>query len=98
VLWFFNKPVFAIAFVIFTGSLVGPAGNRLKRVPAVLDEVPSCWTIFSPGTSLDASDEILDQVDTIVMHHPDWLLYASYRYKHGFEHSMASGVIPSKRG
>ena len=52
-----------------------------------------------PGTALDASDAMLQRVDTVVLHHPD---VATYMRRTGTNMSssisLASGVIPPNEG
>ena len=100
-LWFFKRPAWAISFVIILIVSSALIVNQLKTgfLP-VLDEGSIVLDYLSPpGTSLDASDEILSQVDTIVMNHPD---VATYMRRTGTNMassiSMASGVIPPNEG
>jgi heavy metal efflux system protein len=100
-MWFFNKPVYAIVFVILLVVSAGLLINKLKTgfLP-VLDEGSIVLDYLSPpGTSLDASDAILRQVDTIVLNHPD---VATYMRRTGTNMmssiSMATGVIPPNEG
>jgi len=100
-IWFFDKPVYAIAFILLLFLSAGLLTNRLKTgfLP-VLDEGSIVLDYLSPpGTSLDASDAILREVDTIVMKHPD---VATYMRRTGTNMassiSMASGVIPPNEG
>ncbi len=99
--WFFDKPVFAL---IFIALLAGSAVILIPRLNTgflpVLDEGSIVLDYLSPpGTSLDASDAILRQVDTIVLHHPD---VATYMRRTGTNMissiSMATGVIPPNEG
>ena len=99
--WFFNKPIFAIGFILILAVSSALLVNQLKTgfLPT-LDEGSIVLDYLSPpGTSLDASDEILDQVDTIVMNHPE---VATYMRRTGTNMassiSMASGVIPPNEG
>ena len=100
-LWFFDKPFFAIGFVLVlivsSGLLI--SNLRTGFLP-VLDEGSIVLDYLSPpGTSLDASDAILRNVDTIVMKHPD---VTTYMRRTGTNMassiSMASGVIPPNEG
>ncbi len=100
-LWFFNKPVYAVIFIILLIVSSALLVNQLKTgfLP-VLDEGSIVLDYLSPpGTSLDASNEILSQVDMIVMNHPD---VATYMRRTGTNMassiSMASGVIPPNEG
>ena len=100
-LWFFDKPLFAIAFVLLLIVSSGLLINNLRTgfLP-VLDEGSIVLDYLSPpGTSLDASDAILRNVDTILMKNPD---VATYMRRTGTNMassiSMASGVIPPNEG
>lgn len=100
-IWFFDKPVFAIVFVLALGISSVFLINQLKTgfLP-VLDEGSIVLDYLSPpGTSLDASDAILRQVDTVVMKHPD---VSTYMRRTGTNMassiSMATGVIPPNEG
>jgi heavy metal efflux system protein len=100
-LWFFDKPVFAIVFIIlFAGSSVFMVNKLNTGFLPVLDEGSIVLDYLSPpGTSLNASEAILREVDTIVMDHPD---VATYMRRTGTNMassiSMASGVIPPNEG
>ena len=100
-LWFFDKPVFAIVFilalVISAGMLMG---NLRTGFLPVLDEGSIVLDYLSPpGTSLDASDAILRNVDTVLMKNRD---VATYMRRTGTNMassiSMASGVIAPNEG
>jgi len=100
-IWFFDKPVFAIVFVLVLVISSVFLINQLKTgfLP-VLDEGTIVLDYLSPpGTSLDASDAILREVDTVVMKHPD---VSTYMRRTGINMassiSMASGVIPPNEG
>lgn len=99
--WFFDKPVYAIIFMLVLIISSAFLINRLKTgfLP-VLDEGTIVLDYLSPpGTSLDASDAILREVDTVVMKHPD---VSTYMRRTGINMassiSMASGVIPPNEG
>jgi CzcA family heavy metal efflux pump len=99
--WFFDKPAYALIFILLLGVSSGFLVNRLRTgfLP-VLDEGSIVLDYLSPpGTSLDASDAILREVDTIVMNHPD---VATYMRRTGTNMassiSMASGIIPPNEG
>ncbi|MCX6266890.1 MAG: efflux RND transporter permease subunit [Bacteroidetes bacterium] len=99
--WFFDKPFFALGFIILL------AASALFLIPKlntgflpVLDEGTIVLDYLTPpGTSLDASDVMMRRVDTIVLHHPD---VATYMRRTGTNMSssisMASGVIPPNEG
>jgi len=100
-IWFFDKPVYAIIFILVLGISSAFLINQLKTgfLP-VLDEGTIVLDYLSPpGTSLDASDAILREVDTVVMSHPD---VSTYMRRTGINMassiSMASGVIPPNEG
>lgn len=100
-LWFFDKPVYAIVFVLLLVISSWFLIDKLRTgfLP-VLDEGSIVLDYLSPpGTSLDASDAILRNVDTILMKHPD---VATYMRRTGTNMassiSMASGVIPPNEG
>lgn len=100
-IWFFDKPAFAIVFMLILGVSSALIVNQLNTgfLP-ILDEGSIVLDYLSPpGTSLDASDAILQQVDTVVMKHPD---VATYMRRTGTNMassiSMASGVIPPNEG
>ena len=100
-IWFFDKPVFAIVFVLVLAISSVFLINQLKTgfLP-VLDEGTIVLDYLSPpGTSLDASDAILREIDTVVMKHPD---VSTYMRRTGINMassiSMASGVIPPNEG
>jgi len=99
--WFFNKPVYAIVFILALIISSVFLINQLKTgfLP-VLDEGTIVLDYLSPpGTSLDASDAILREVDTIVMKNPE---VSTYMRRTGINMassiSMASGVIPPNEG
>ena len=100
-IWFFRRPVYAFAFILILAVSSGLLVNRLLTgfLPT-LDEGSIVLDYLTPaGTSLDASDEMLCEVDTIVMRHPD---VATYMRRTGTNMassiSMASGVIPPNEG
>ncbi|MGA2823009.1 MAG: efflux RND transporter permease subunit [Bacteroidales bacterium] len=100
-IWFFNKPVYAIIFMVALMISSAFLIDQLKTgfLP-VLDEGTIVLDYLSPpGTSLDASDAILREVDTVVIKHPD---VSTYMRRTGINMassiSMASGVIPPNEG
>lgn len=100
-MWFFDKPVFAVIFILLLAGSSLFLINRLNTgfLP-VLDEGSIVLDYLSPpGTSLDASDAILRSVDTIVLKQPD---VATYMRRTGTNMmssiSMATGVIPPNEG
>ncbi len=100
-IWFFNKPWYAFGFVLLL------AGSTFWIIPRlqtgflpILDEGSIVLDYLAPpGTSLDASDAILREVDRIVISHPD---VETYMRRTGTNMassiSMASGVIPPYEG
>ena len=99
--WFFNKPWFAIAFILLLAISSAFLINRLKTgfLPE-LDEGSIVLDYIAPaGTTLDASDAILREVDKVVLDHPD---VETYMRRTGTNMisgiSMASGVIPPNYG
>jgi len=100
-IWFFDKPVYAIVFVLVLAVSSIVLIPRLKTgfLP-VLDEGTIVFDYLTPpGTSLDASDAMMRRVDTVVLHHPD---VATYMRRTGTNMSssisLASGVIPPNEG
>ena len=100
-IWFFDKPLFAIVFIIV---LAGSAFFLIPKLNTgflpVLDEGTIVLDYLTPpGTALDASDAMMRRVDTVVLHHPD---VATYMRRTGTNMSssisLASGVIPPNEG
>jgi heavy metal efflux system protein len=99
--WFFDKPAYAAIFVVIL------AGTTIWLIPRlqtgflpVLDEGSIVLDYLAPpGTSLEASDAILKEVDKIVIGNPD---VQTYMRRTGTNMassiSMASGVIPPYEG
>ena len=100
-LWFFDKPAYAIVFVVLlASSSLFLVGKQNTGFLPILDEVSIVLDYLSPpGTSLNASEAILREVDTIVIHNPE---VATYMRRTGTNMassiSMASGVIPPNEG
>ncbi|MCX6279706.1 MAG: efflux RND transporter permease subunit [Bacteroidetes bacterium] len=99
--WFFDKPVFAIGFIIILAGSVWFLIPQLNTgfLP-VLDEGTIVLDYLTPpGTALDASDAMMRRVDTVVLNHPD---VDTYMRRTGTNMSssisMASGVIPPNEG
>jgi len=100
-IWFFNKPFYAIGFIVFLIASSILLINKLQTgfLP-VLDEGSIVLDYIAPtGTTLDASDAILKEVDKVVLNHPD---VETYMRRTGTNMisgiSMASGVIPPNYG
>lgn len=99
--WFFNKPWYAVGFILILGISSAFLISRLKTgfLPE-LDEGSIVLDYIAPaGTTLDASDAILREVDKVVLSHPD---VETYMRRTGTNMisgiSMASGVIPPNYG
>jgi cobalt-zinc-cadmium resistance protein CzcA len=99
--WFFNKPWYAIGFIIFLVLSSYLLIDKLQTgfLP-VLDEGSIVLDYIAPtGTTLDASDAILKEVDKVVLSHPD---VETYMRRTGTNMisgiSMASGVVPPNYG
>ncbi|MDD4554332.1 MAG: efflux RND transporter permease subunit [Bacteroidales bacterium] len=100
-IWFFDKPLYALAFTAILGILAIVMIPRLHSgfLP-ILDEGTIVFDYLTPpGTALPASDAILKRLDTIILHHPD---VATYMRRTGTNMSssisLASGVIPPNEG
>jgi cobalt-zinc-cadmium resistance protein CzcA len=99
--WFFNKPLYAFGFIILLVVSTIFLINKLETgfLPE-LDEGSIVLDYIAPaGTTLDASDDILKEVDKVVLSHPD---VETYMRRTGTNMisgiSMASGVIPPNYG
>ncbi len=99
--WFFNKPWYAAVFIILLVISTILIITRLDTgfLPE-LDEGSIVLDYIAPaGTTLEASDAILKEVDKVVLDHPD---VATYMRRTGTNMisgiSMASGVIPPNYG
>jgi cobalt-zinc-cadmium resistance protein CzcA len=100
-IWFFKKPWFAAGFIIL---LVGSSVVLISKLETgflpELDEGSIVLDYIAPaGTTLDASDAILREVDKVVLNHPD---VETYMRRTGTNMisgiSMASGIIPPNYG
>ena len=100
-IWFFDKPAFALGFIVI---LVASAMFIIPKLNTgflpILDEGTIVFDYLTPpGTALDASDAIMRRVDTVVLHHKD---VSTYMRRLGTNMSssisMASGVIPPNEG
>jgi heavy metal efflux system protein len=99
--WFFNKPWFAVVFILLLVISSAFLVNRLKTgfLPE-LDEGSIVLDYIAPaGTTLDASDAILREVDKVVLNNPS---VETYMRRTGTNMisgiSMASGIIPPNYG
>ena len=100
-IWLYNKPWFAIGFILFLIASSIFLINKLETgfLPE-LDEGSIVLDYIAPsGTTLGASDAILKEVDKVVLNHPD---VETYMRRTGTNMisgiSMASGVIPPNYG
>lgn len=100
-IWFFDKPWFAAGFIALLVISSIFLINKLETgfLPE-LDEGSIVLDYIAPaGTTLDASDAILKEVDSVVLSHPD---VETYMRRTGTNMisgiSMASGVIPPNYG
>jgi heavy metal efflux system protein len=100
-IWFFNKPWFAAGFIILLviSSVILITKLETGFLPE-LDEGSIVLDYIAPaGTTLDASDAILREVDKVVLDHPD---VETYMRRTGTNMisgiSMASGIIPPNYG
>ncbi len=76
--WFFNKPIFAIAFVVVLAGGSYFVSNKLETgfLPD-LDEGTIVLDYYSPsGTSLEETDRMLKEVEQILIHHPEVETYS----------------------
>lgn len=99
--WFFDKPWYAFGVVIILILSSAFLVNKLKTgfLPE-LDEGSIVLDYIGPaGTTLDASDAILREVDKVVLGHPDVQTYMRRTGTNMISGiSMASGVIPPNYG
>jgi cobalt-zinc-cadmium resistance protein CzcA len=100
-IWFFKKPIYAIGFVVLLIASSILLINKLQTgfLPE-LDEGSIVLDYIAPtGTTLDASDAILREVDKVVLNHPD---VETYMRRTGTNMisgiSMASGITPPNYG
>jgi len=100
-IWFFDKPAFAIGFILILVAIAMFLIPRLNTgfLP-ILDEGTIVFDYLTPpGTALDASDAMMRRVDTVILHHKD---VATYMRRTGTNMSssisMATGVIPPNEG
>jgi CzcA family heavy metal efflux pump len=99
--WFFKKPWYAIGFVVLLIASSALLINNLQTgfLPE-LDEGSIVLDYIAPtGTTLEASDAILREVDKVVLNHPD---VETYMRRTGTNMisgiSMASGITPPNYG
>jgi len=99
--WFFDKPWFAFGFILLLilSSIV--LINKLETgfLPELDEGSIVLDYIAPPGTTLDASDAILKEVDNVVLSHPD---VETYMRRTGTNMisgiSMAQGIVPPNYG
>jgi heavy metal efflux system protein len=100
-IWFFDKPWFSFGFIILLILSSILLINKLETgfLPELDEGSIVLDYIAPPGTTLDASDAILRDVDKVVLSHPD---VETYMRRTGTNMisgiSMASGVIPPNYG
>src|SRR5450759_2502617 len=100
-IWFFSKPWFAVGFILLLILSSVVLINKLETgfLPELDEGTIVLDYIAPPGTTLDASDAILKEVDKVVLSHPD---VETYMRRTGTNMisgiSMASGVIPPNYG
>jgi cobalt-zinc-cadmium resistance protein CzcA len=93
--WFFNKPVFAVAFVIALAGGAYFVSDKLETgfLPD-LDEGTIVLDYYSPGgTSLEETDRMLREVEQILIHHPE---VETYSRRTGIR--MAFRTVPQNFG
>lgn len=93
--WFFNKPVYAISFVLILLFTAYHVSDKLETgfLPD-LDEGTIVMDYFSPsGTSLEQTDRMLRKVEDIIIHHPE---VESYSRRTGIR--MAFRTVPANFG
>jgi cobalt-zinc-cadmium resistance protein CzcA len=93
--WFFNKPVFAIAFIIvLAGGAYFVSGKLETGFLPDLDEGTIVLDYYSPsGTSLEETDRMLREVEQILIHHPE---VETYSRRTGIR--MAFRTVPQNFG
>ncbi len=100
-IWFFNKPLFAAGFILLLilSSIILIYKLETGFLPELDEGTIVLDYIAPPGTTLDASDAILKEVDKVVLAHHD---VETYMRRTGTNMisgiSMASGVIPPNYG
>lgn len=100
-IWFFNKPWFAFGFIIFLVLSSLFLINKLQTgfLPE-LDEGSIVLDYIAPsGTTLEASDAILSEVDKVVLNQPETETYMRRTGTNMISGiSMAQGIIPPNYG
>lgn len=76
--WFFNKPVFAMLFVVaLAGGAYFASGKLETGFLPDLDEGTIVLDYYSPsGTSLEETDRMLQEVEQILLSHPEVETYS----------------------
>ncbi len=93
--WFFNKPFFALFFIAIISFFAYSASNNLETgfLPD-LDEGTIVLDYYTPsGTSLEETDKILRGVEKIILAHPEVESYSRRTGTH-----MGFSVIPQNEG
>lgn len=93
--WFFNKPVFTAIFILALGISAYLASSRLETgfLPA-LDEGTIVLDYFSPpGTSLEETDRLCQEMETIILKDPN---VETYSRRTGMR--MAFRTVPPNYG
>ena len=93
--WFFNKPIFALFFIGIISFFAYSAANKLETgfLPD-LDEGTIVLDYYTPsGTSLEETDKILRGVEKIILAHPEVESYSRRTGTH-----MGFSVIPQTEG
>jgi multidrug efflux pump subunit AcrB len=93
--WFFNKPYFAIIFIVLLGTLAWNSFNKLETgfLPD-LDEGTIVLDYFMPpGTSVSETNRVLSEVDKIILSHPE---VETYTRRTGIR--MAFNTVPPNFG
>ncbi|GEP97737.1 transporter [Chitinophaga cymbidii] len=93
--WLFNKPAFAVIFVLLLGGGAYLVSGKLETgfLPD-LDEGTIVLDYYSPsGTSLEETDRMLREVEQILVHHPE---VETYSRRTGIR--MAFRTVPQNFG
>ncbi len=99
--WFFDKPWYAICFIVLLViSSLFLVGKLQTGFLPELDEGSIVLDYITPaGTTLEASDAMLKDIDNIILTHPD---VKTYMRRTGTDmmssYSMTNGVLPPNYG
>lgn len=93
--WFFNKPVFALGFVVVFIFGAWFSFNKLETgfLPALDEGTIVLDYYMPPGTSLTETDRVLKEVEKIIVAHPD---VEAYSRRTGIR--MAFNTVPPNFG